>query len=103
MPYIDDFVADKENEWTLYNDYTSAKKDDIPAEIKDAIDYLSQRANFCYTHEYLQDNPFEQLFSFNNGYQSIKVSDLGESDIKKLLSIIPLTNNCFLKQKNMIF
>ncbi len=99
MLYIDDFVEDKENEWTLYNYFVSAKKEDVPIEIKDAIDYLSQRANFCYTHDYLQDNPFEQLFSFNNGYQSIKVSDLEESDIKKLLSIIPLTNNPFLRAK----
>ena len=73
MNYLEDYLAE-DFDWSLYR----MNSDNVPADIKEAISYLQQHANFCYADNVCQLNPFHQLFPFIDGPQSIKIDKIND-------------------------
>ena len=96
MHYLEDYLIE-DREYSLYK--LNPQISDIPQDIRDAVSYLRQYANFCYTDNVCQDNPFHQLYSFVDGPESIKIEELTSEQIDRLKAILPLTKHPFILAK----
>lgn len=98
MDYIETCLQ-KDTEWSIYKYNKDIDEEKIPSEIKAAIEYLRQYANFSYSSNLCQENPFRQFYAFVNGAESIKPSDLNNGHAEHFIKILPLTNHPFIKAK----
>ena len=96
MHYLEDYLIE-DREYSLYK--LNPQISDIPQDIRDAVSYLRKYANFCYTDNVCQDNPFHQLYSFVDGPESIKIEELTSEQIDRLKAILPLTKHPFILAK----
>ena len=93
---IEDYLKEEKSFGWFSHIHESSFVPNLPFEIKDIIDFLSKKLNFSYGRALYQDNPFEPMIVWADGWRSAVVDDLTEDDSVYIENLIKYTEDEFL-------